>query len=371
MLQRCILHIGTEKTGTTSIQRFLSKNRKALAKSGYFLPRSMGSLEHFDLVRALVSPEKRFGKLRHFKDDPNKIEHRQAILRKTFQSELQSAQGFHSCIITSERLGAKITSDAEAKALRDLLTPYFAHIEVWVYLRPQVDFARSFYSTELRLGARREAVLPDLRRSAVQQRFDYAALLAFWQHALPNASLHPQIFDQDRLIGGNVVSDFMSKIGFDTVGLTLPRVENQSLSVAAQIYLRAVNEACAKGSPIDRPKVVRLMNKHFAGKGRKPLERDAAKMERYFTASNECIRAQYFPELTSLFVGKHNYPKMETQEEMTEQDYLAIVKMLSRKPAPLNGRDLLTAVLADSGLHISLLGRLRRWARNTTLAWRR
>lgn len=36
------LHIGTEKTGTTTLQSFLSKNRDALSKQGIIYPKSPG-----------------------------------------------------------------------------------------------------------------------------------------------------------------------------------------------------------------------------------------------------------------------------------------------------------------------------------------
>ncbi len=37
---KLILHIGTEKTGTTSIQNFLKLNRIKLKKHGYYIPKS-------------------------------------------------------------------------------------------------------------------------------------------------------------------------------------------------------------------------------------------------------------------------------------------------------------------------------------------
>ena len=40
-IRRCILHIGTEKTGTTSLQMFLGTNRNALLQRGFFVPASL------------------------------------------------------------------------------------------------------------------------------------------------------------------------------------------------------------------------------------------------------------------------------------------------------------------------------------------
>ena len=41
-----ILHIGTEKTGTTSIQEFLAINRAALAEQGLHVPEFLGARSH-------------------------------------------------------------------------------------------------------------------------------------------------------------------------------------------------------------------------------------------------------------------------------------------------------------------------------------
>lgn len=42
---RAILHLGTEKTGTSTIQRFLKKNRKALIEQGFYFMKSTGEAD--------------------------------------------------------------------------------------------------------------------------------------------------------------------------------------------------------------------------------------------------------------------------------------------------------------------------------------
>ncbi|WP_157933079.1 hypothetical protein [Roseovarius salinarum] len=37
---RCILHIGPPKTGSTSIQRFIRRNRADLDAAGFYLPKT-------------------------------------------------------------------------------------------------------------------------------------------------------------------------------------------------------------------------------------------------------------------------------------------------------------------------------------------
>jgi len=41
-----VLHIGTGKTGTTSIQSFMNANRSRLAELGFLYPRTPGKVRH-------------------------------------------------------------------------------------------------------------------------------------------------------------------------------------------------------------------------------------------------------------------------------------------------------------------------------------
>ena len=54
---RCILHIGTPKTGTTSLQRVLSSNRDTLAAEGVCYSRAAGKFNSRSLAAA-ISPNR-------------------------------------------------------------------------------------------------------------------------------------------------------------------------------------------------------------------------------------------------------------------------------------------------------------------------
>src|SRR6202022_3469950 len=61
-MPRCFIHIGTHKTGTTSIQHLLSRNSSALRQMGYYYP-DAGRLElhpgHHNLAWG-ISGDRRF-----------------------------------------------------------------------------------------------------------------------------------------------------------------------------------------------------------------------------------------------------------------------------------------------------------------------
>src|ERR1043165_5358722 len=58
---RAFLHIGVEKTGTTTIQAFMAKNRQALTKKGVLYPRAPGNENHVGLtIYAADNPQHLF-----------------------------------------------------------------------------------------------------------------------------------------------------------------------------------------------------------------------------------------------------------------------------------------------------------------------
>ena len=52
-----VIHVGTDKTGTTSIQGFLRKNRAALAERGCLVPRSPGTTRHIRVGMFIMPDE--------------------------------------------------------------------------------------------------------------------------------------------------------------------------------------------------------------------------------------------------------------------------------------------------------------------------
>ena len=58
MARSAILLIGTEKTGTTTLQHFLAANRPALAERGFLYPSFCGAINHTGLAAYALAPAK-------------------------------------------------------------------------------------------------------------------------------------------------------------------------------------------------------------------------------------------------------------------------------------------------------------------------
>ena len=56
---RLLLHIGSQKTGTTSIQQFLARNRSILSERGFYVPDYVGGANHRHAVFLAENSNKR------------------------------------------------------------------------------------------------------------------------------------------------------------------------------------------------------------------------------------------------------------------------------------------------------------------------
>lgn len=130
-MRTCYLHIGTHKTGTTSIQKALSGNREALKRHGILFPQS-GLLApdggRHELVQALIT-------------GPADISDCASL--NTLLEEIAAAT--EDVLISSEALQLAVHHQEKFRTFIDALRRYTPRIVFIVYFRDQADYARSLY----------------------------------------------------------------------------------------------------------------------------------------------------------------------------------------------------------------------------------
>ena len=162
------LHIGTAKTGTTSLQTWFATNRDALGAQGVWYPRAPGAENHRKLMvhaRDSDKPDPSFGKFGI--RTPAEHEAFRTRLRHDLTVEVAASQrlGHHIWVMSSEHLHSKITTPAMITRLHDLLSPLFDDITIHLHLRPQIDLLVSNASQRARMG--RPVTRAELTRDAV------------------------------------------------------------------------------------------------------------------------------------------------------------------------------------------------------------
>lgn len=226
---RLILHIGTEKTGTTSLQAWAAEYRDQLAQQGVWYPLSLGKFNHRSLSffgRTADDPDDGMREAGLTTDAALRL--RIGELRHQFANEhgRSLARGCTTALISSEHLHSRLRDDQEVGRVADFIKPFFDSITVMIHLRPQVDMALSLASTAARRGHQIGRRFFD-RIAADNPYYNYDTLVALWENAFgaENVVLIP--FKQQP----SFADALAPRIGLDLD--TLPPVErvNEALDV--------------------------------------------------------------------------------------------------------------------------------------------
>ena len=233
-----VLHIGSDKTGTTSIQQLLRRNRSALLDRGVLYPRSPGRVRHAGLGLyarpddvLLESRDWLRGEL------PEPTVFRRRLRRRLLREVTES--GAPQVVLSDEAL-YRMAPDSIGR-VGGLVTGLGGRVRLVVYLRRQDDHLVSRYQQAVKVGE----VLP-LDVWALRDfsnMYDFADRLRKWQVTLEPAELVVRTFERERFSGGSLEQDFLDAAGLDVRVADLRSVEirNESLGVEAIEVLRILN----------------------------------------------------------------------------------------------------------------------------------
>lgn len=137
-MRKCFIHVGTHKTGTTSIQHLLSRNSNALQKRGYYYPRA-GRLElspgHHNLAWEISGDPR-------FQDDYGSLDD---LIREVNDKS-------DHIILSSEEFGWSLYDKSRFSDFILLLQASGFLVTVILYLRNQMDYLPRAYLTTLECG---------------------------------------------------------------------------------------------------------------------------------------------------------------------------------------------------------------------------
>lgn len=297
---RLTVHIGTTKTGSTSIQAFLQLNRAILHRAGVLVPASLGRPHH---LRAVLSslPYRASPDLARFAGIATPEEHTVycAETLQAYAAERRGATQISDVIITSEHLHSRLEKTASIQAFHDQFCADYQNCRIVVYVRPQLDHAVSLYSTMLRHGF--DGTLDDFltSRSAprFQPYFDISAVIDRWAAVFGAEALVVRPYNALSREGGGVIADFCRLLGQDPAmpGLVIPPPKNLSISTHGQELLRSLNAGPAL-DPKQRYAIVSWLEQHASGTGEPPSLEAARRFQAQFDAGNAAVIARYFPD---------------------------------------------------------------------------
>ena len=310
MKRHLTLHIGLSKTGSSSIQRVLAAARSAMQEAGVYYPRSPGWANHALLPASLVRDPAILWGFHPGTWEGMSAAARLARFRREWDEEIAALPDWAThCVISAEQIGGLLRHDDEVQRLADLLAPHFATMRVIVYLRRQDSHLASAYSQWLRGGILEEPRLPD-EGPEVHFEYDYGPMLDMYASAFGQDNVRPRIFARDRLVGGDVVEDFMLAAGFS---IPVPaeasqKNANAGITLQAQALMLFAGKRMQKAAGDDRwrdqptwRRFAEAVGERFAGRGWRPTRSEALAFLARYAKTNEHARARFFPDEPSLF----------------------------------------------------------------------
>jgi hypothetical protein len=204
-MRKCFIHIGTHRTGTTSIQATLSGRASDLAQHGFLYPKA-------GIPKVGIPPEKsghhniawELSADHRFRSEDGTIDD---LLKEIDESE-------QDIIISSEDFECAAWRPARFQILTNGLKRRALEVAVVAYLRNQADYAQSLYLTLLQFGY--DGTFVDFISSLLDHRairwkdwvfgFCYRDLLGQFP---PETRIIARSYDQ----AGSVVADFLKLLG--------------------------------------------------------------------------------------------------------------------------------------------------------------
>lgn len=307
-IEQCVLHIGTEKTGSTSIQDFLFRNQAKLLQQGYLYPRSMmagrGRPNHVALSAYAQNSDKLDGlRLSAGIRSPRDVDKYRVAVEGALEKELRSTQDVDAILLSNEHCSSRLTELTEVERLVGFINQYVNRISVIVYLRRQDEMALSVYSTQLKAG--KPGGDPFINAQNRIDFYDHNNLLYRWEQIVGRDNITVRAFVRSKMIGEDVIDDFLAMANISDYGLVRGEVQNRSMSAEGMRAMERLNpyfppRIGRRRNPL-RSLLLRLVEARYDGEG--PVM-DSVAAERFygqFHESNDAVRERYFPDRKVLF----------------------------------------------------------------------
>lgn len=334
-----IVHVGLEKTGTTSIQHWLAGQRDALLAAGCLFPKSPGALNHTKLVAAAMDDAAIDNlKAHQMAAQGRSAKSLRARFQREFDQELKRHKGWTKLVISSELITSRLHMPSEIDRLVAFLRPYVDDIRFVIFLRRQAELAVSRFSSALRAGHDSfDGVFADLSansflslppgRSAddMVEFYDYDTILSRFER-VEGATTQVVVFNPP---GGRIdpVRCFAEAIGIPMPGEVPSDLHlNSAISAEGQYVIAALNQSHDVLFPSglrNQPYhvLLRRIEAELAGQKRTVTRAEAEVFQAHFDASNARVADRYADGRAMFRSGFDSYP--------VEVDYSAIPAAMS------------------------------------------
>ena len=337
-----ILHLGTGKTGTTSIQHFMRLNRPKLLERGVLYPRSPGGGRHTKLGLSFRSNEE-FERMPAWHQmraqSPDRFRRR---FHRRLYDEIRQARPER--VLFSDEALYGLPNEALGR-LRGFLDSLGGQVRLVVYLRRQDDHLISFYQQQVKVGETRRLV--GWLRGGLDFTYDYGRRLDRLEQELRPASFVVRRFERDGFRHGALEEDFLDAAGIDGDGLETVKSKNETMDAATVEFLRLYNlhmveDHGAQVGVMDHRALVHRLSQRSSGPALTLPEDALDGFMREWEDSNRAVATKYLgePELFRAPRRRQNVTDRQVLEPSAAEELMELAEL------PADARDRMRRIAA-------------------------
>jgi hypothetical protein len=311
---KAIIHIGMEKAGSTSMQKYLYLNKDKLKGNGIccsqttehcFYPKNYRSAKLLDLMLP-KRDETRLREALGINNKPNDIALLHDEICQMLTQEVQEASGEVGIMVFSdESFISELCHDGWVASLYEFLSGLFDEVIVFCYVRRQDQWLSSSFSEILRRGFA-PIDLFNLTTSDVflkkRRLLEYHNRYKQWSKYFGEANVIFKPFLKENFYSHNLVADFCHTLDLPFFEGKEEFQENVSINVDGQLILLAANKLL-ENKQLDastQKKCVAYLNQHYTGKGFVPDDKQIKVIKNYYQPQNAFLNEAGFviPDVT-------------------------------------------------------------------------
>ncbi|NQY74744.1 MAG: hypothetical protein HRT90_08285 [Candidatus Margulisbacteria bacterium] len=227
-IKKVILHIGSEKTGSTSIQMLLRKSQKLLLSNGILYPSTLSHDLHHAIFCSCFTAEADLLQYNLGRDRIQVLLERDKGYLCAFEKLLLETHA-HTVILSYEGFW-RLTEDS-LNEVRAFLENYCDEIKIVFYARPPLAYAKSAMSQRVKMG-RRVGENDDLFF------VNYQDILDKFGQVFGKSQIDVRLFSKETLPAGNVVLDFLSLLNLPkrTAEKVIRKGRNRNASLSQEAW---------------------------------------------------------------------------------------------------------------------------------------
>lgn len=305
--KRAYIHLGTEKTGSTSIQAALDTNRALIERRGLYYPNIFGGNHNAALGAAFDPSAMKRPLFRHIVTKyARDLDEFRSIALERLECDLEATQ-CDALVVSSEFFATK----ADLNALKTYFQECAEQVIAVIYLREQSSFLSSLVSTMLKAGGNPDRLVRQIANGEVPKALDYGRVIRACIDAFGISNVTIGIFDRSLFPSSDIVCDFLEKVRIH--GLEISHTStNESLSFEASSFLYIYNsrypafndQGLINPQRKSLKRMVMSMERSCSKLSKRPflVDRDmATKVMELCRAGNEEVRRLFFPDSSYLF----------------------------------------------------------------------